>query len=94
MSIEASEIGKRIRTLRTERRESQLKLSQALDVSRESVTKIEAGSQFPSAVVLARLSEHYHASVDYILFGEVKSPELVKQLDHAISILRSVQRKI
>lgn len=94
MKIEAVEIGKRIRNLREAQHESQLKLSQALNVSRELVTKIESGGQFPSVVVLARLSEHYHVSADYILFGACRNPDIIEQLDQAISILKSVQRNI
>lgn len=50
------ELGGRIRALRKERGISQEALAQALDVSRQAVTKWEDGSSFPSTANLLALS--------------------------------------
>lgn len=51
-----NELGARIRTLRKERGLSQEALAQALEVSRQAVTKWEDGSSLPSTANLFALS--------------------------------------
>jgi transcriptional regulator with XRE-family HTH domain len=93
-SINSTTIGKRVRSLREAQHESQEKLAQTLNVSREMVSKIESGGQFPSVVVLSELSFHFHVSTDYILFGAYQKPDVIQQLDQVITILKSIQRKL
>ena len=87
-------VGARIRALREERHESQEKLAQKLNVSRETISKIESGGQYPSVVVLAGLSLHYNVSTDYLLFGDGQMPDVEQQLDQVIVILKSIRRKL
>lgn len=49
-----NELGARIRTLRKERGLSQEALAQALEVSRQAVTKWEDGSSLPSTATSSR----------------------------------------
>ena len=93
-NISSTTLGKIIRSLREERHESQEKLAQTLNVSREMVSKIESGGQFPSVVVLAGLSLHYNVSTDYLLFGDCHMPDVEQQLDQVIIILKSIRRKL
>lgn len=74
-SINSTIVGVRIRALREERHESQEKLAQKLNVSREMISKIESGGQHPSVVVLAALSLYYNVSTDYLLFGDGQMPD-------------------
>lgn len=93
-SIISMIVGARIRALREERHESQEKLAQKLNVSRETISKIESGGQYPSVVVLAGLSLHYNVSTDYLLFGDGQMPDVEQQLDQVIIVLKSIRRKL
>lgn len=57
-----NELGARIRTLRKERGLSQEALAQALEVSRQAVTKWEDGSSLPSTANLFALSGFFQYS--------------------------------
>lgn len=92
--ISAKDIGSRISTLRKSRHESQENLAQKISVSRELISKIESGSQYPSVIVLARLSDHYCVPSDFLLFGACNHPGIIEEIDHVILILKSVQRKL
>ena len=91
-SITATEVGARIRTLRETQHDSQEKLAQTLNVSRELISKIESGRQFPSVIALARLSDHYGVSADHILFGICKEKELTQQIDLVIASLKAIRK--
>jgi len=93
-SITTYEIGARIRALRESEHESQEKLVQALNVSRELISKIESGRQFPSVIVLARISIYFHVSVDSIIFGGHREAEVVRQLEHVILTLNSIKQRL
>ncbi len=93
-SITEIEVGTRIRALRQAQHDSQEKLAQALNVSRELISKIESGGQYPSVVILARLSEYFSIPSDYILFGNRQNWEIVQQLDQIIVTLKALQRKL
>lgn len=91
-SITAKEVGARIRSLREAQHDSQEKLAQTLNVSRELISKIESGRQYPSVLVLARLSELYGVSTDYILFGISQEQNLTQQLDQVIVTLKTIRK--
>ena len=93
-SISEIEVGTRIRKLRQAQHDSQEKLAQALNVSRELISKIESGGQYPSVIVLARLSEYFSIPSDYILFGNRHNREIAQQLDQVIVTLKALQRKL
>ena len=93
-SISAKEIGTRIRILREERHICQENLAQELNVSRELISKIEGGRQFPSAVVLAQLSLCFQVSADYLLLGSGHKPDLAQKLDQVILILKSLRQQL
>ena len=93
-SISAKEIGIRIRILREERHICQENLAQTLNVSRELISKIEGGRQFPSVVVLAQLSLCFQVSTDYLLLGSGHKPDLAQKLDQVIFILKSLRQQL
>lgn len=93
-SITAKEVGARIRSLREAQHDSQEKLAQTLNVSRELISKIESGRQYPSVLILARLSELYGVSTDYILFGINREKNLTQQLDRVIETLRTIRKSL
>ena len=93
-SINSLEVGARVHALRESQNESQERLAQSINVSRELITKIERGRQFPSAVVLSLLSEHYCVTTDYLLFGNNHVPDTIQMLDQAINLLKSIRNNI
>ena len=71
-------LGENIARLRAERGLSQGELAEALDVSRQSVSKWETGTSVPELDKLLRLSEVFGVSLDRLVKGETgeeKGPE-------------------
>jgi len=56
----------RLRTLRNERRWSQLQLAERLEVSRQSVNAIETGKYDPSLPLAFRVAELFERSIEEI----------------------------
>ena len=77
LSINKSEIGKRIRSFRIQNELKQAQFAESLDVSTNFISEIETGKKSISIETLCRLCEKYKLSADYILFGKeyVSSPE-------------------
>ena len=67
-------LGQNICRLRTERGLSQGDLADALDVSRQSISKWETDASVPELEKLRRLSELFHISLDALVGGEA-APE-------------------
>ena len=67
-------LGQNICRLRTERGLSQGDLADALDVSRQSISKWETDASIPELEKLLRLSELFHISLDALVGGEA-APE-------------------
>lgn len=57
----------RIRELREERHMTQVRLSIELGVSQETVSAYEKQKHYPSYTQLVKMSELFHASVDYLM---------------------------
>lgn len=65
-------LGKRISTLRAEKRLSQGDLAEKLEVSRQSVSKWETDSSVPDLDKLVKLSEVFGVSLDELVLGDKK----------------------
>ncbi len=57
----------RIHELRIEKGMTQIKLSESLGVTQETISAYETGKNLPSAANLLKLSKIFSASIDYIL---------------------------
>lgn len=65
----------RIRELRKELHMSQVRLSIELEVSQETVSAYENQKHYPSFMQLVKLSNLFHASIDYIMgLSDVRIP--------------------
>ena len=76
-------IGERISTLRKEQNISQGQLAQALDVSRQAVSKWENDQTSPDTLKLIRLAEVLDTEVEYLATGRkpvYESPPIVVNL--------------
>lgn len=80
-----NELGARIRALRKERGLSQEALAQALEVSRQAVTKWEDGSSLPSTANLFALSGFFGVPLAEL----TGTPEVAASLPNAASISKS-----
>lgn len=69
------QIGPRIQTLRRSRGWTQEQLAQALKVSRQAVSKWEAGQAMPDGANLVALSRAFGVSTDSLLLGEESMPD-------------------
>lgn len=83
-----NELGARIRTLRKERGLSQEALAQALEVSRQAVTKWEDGSSLPSTANLFALSGFFGVPLAEL----TGTPEVAAPLPNAASISKKQRR--
>lgn len=65
----------RIRELREETRMTQVRLSIELEVLQETISAYEKQKHYPSFVQLVKLSNLFHASIDYIMgLSDVRNP--------------------
>ena len=65
----------RIRSLREEINMTQIRLSTELEVSQETISAYETGRHNPSYALLVRMSNLFHASMDYIMgLSDVRIP--------------------
>lgn len=64
----------KLTNLRKEQKLSQLEVAEAISVSRQAVSKWEAGTTVPSTDNLKFLSDLYGVSVDYLLDNGVDTP--------------------
>ena len=88
-------IGKRIQQLRRDRHLSQEQLAEKLNVSQNTIAKIECGLRSPSIDFVVEMGEFFEASIDYILLGIVEDKEGKKQkLDQLIGQLDQVIEKL
>ncbi len=73
------ELHETIYQLRTAREMSQQELAEALDVSRQSISKWETGAAVPELDKLVRLSDVFGITLDELVRGEVRTGEPVAE---------------
>lgn len=70
MIYNAEEIGKRIKALRKEKKMTQLKLAEELNITDNFIAKIEGGSKNPSIDLFIQMSEFFGVSLDFLILGK------------------------
>lgn len=75
LSINASEIGTRIRDIRKKQGKTQAYYADLLFISPSYLALIEAGKRFPSMEVLIQIAKLCNVSMDYLIFGEEPDKE-------------------
>ena len=68
------ELSERLTLLRKEQGLSQMEVAQALDVSRQAVSRWEVGAAVPSTENLRMISKLYQVSFDYLVMGTEPQP--------------------
>ena len=101
MRHDLKECGKRIQQFRKEMNLSQEELAEKLNVSQNTIAKIECGLRRPSIDFLIELSMFFNTSMTYLVMGiypediEKKLPKekSMKQLKRLIKRLKNCWRK-
>lgn len=78
-------VGQRIKKLRKEIGETQAELGKAINISQNSISKIESGEVSVTLDNLIKIAEHYHVSTDYICIG-INNATLLETLTQFISL--------
>ena len=91
MRHDLKECGKRIQQFRQEMNLSQEELAEKLNVSQNTIAKIECGLRRPSIDFLIELSMFFNTSMNYLVFGvhpeDVEKETAKKEIDAAIEKL-------
>lgn len=61
------EIGKRLRALRKERKETQLQVAEAIDTATRHYQRFELGEALPGLEIFYALADHFQVNADYLL---------------------------
>lgn len=59
--------GKKLRSLREEKRLSQVELSKKLNITSQALSQYELGKRIPDAEMIIRIADFFDVSVDYLL---------------------------
>ncbi|TVU92552.1 helix-turn-helix domain-containing protein [Lactobacillus gasseri] len=74
-------IGNKIHDLRIQKHLTQIELSKILHVSQQTITKWENGKAEPSSSALAKISDYFNVSADYLLGKPEKNKSTVTDAD-------------
>ena len=99
MKMNPKETVKRIQLLRKQKGLSQEELADKLNVSSNTVAKIECGLRRPSVDFIVDLVNVFDTTVDYIVLGEEIEKErdydfLIREIDDAIGQLLELKEKL
>ncbi len=59
-----------LKSIRKQKKFSQLKVAMDLSISREALSYYENGKRSPDVTMLIRLSEYFNVSIDYLITGK------------------------
>lgn len=87
MKITNEEIGQRLLTARKKLGLSQTEMGEQADISRSYIGHVEHGDQNPSFEFLVKISEAFHISLDWLIFGRgqmeiIPEEHYLNQLGH------------
>ena len=91
------ECGTRIAHLRTDCGLTQIQAAEKLNVSVQHYRAVEAGRRSASIELLIEIAYAFHASLDYIIFGQSFEPRLQdfkSELQNVISTLKAMEKKL
>ena len=99
MKMNPKETGKRIQLLRKQKGLSQEELADKLNVSSNTVAKIECGLRRPSVDFVVDLVNFFDTTVDYIILGEEIKKErnydfLIREIDDKVEQLLALKENL
>ncbi len=74
-SINNAEVGKRIKEIRESNNLTQEQMAEILKVTTNAVRDYEKGNYGISKDVMLQIRQHFHVSIDYLLFGDSTDAE-------------------
>lgn len=86
-------MGQRIKKTRNEKQLTQEKLSEALGVSTEHLSRIESGAYRPSLGLIEKISEALHTDEVYLMFGSYSASGIDKELYDKIEALSKEKKQ-
>lgn len=98
MRHDLKECGKRIQQFRQEMNLSQEELAEKLNVSQNTIAKIECGLRRPSIDFLIELSMFFNTSINYLVFGvhpeDLEKEKSKREIDEAIEKIDEAIEKL
>lgn len=91
MEVSQVEVGKIIKTCRTEKNLTQEELANILFVSRQLISKWENGKSYPDLNQLIQLSDYFDVSLDELMRGD---QEMIKKKDTQVKTVEKGKRII
>lgn len=95
MFIDENACRQRIQNLRRMSGLTQEELADRISISANHLAKIESGIRFPSLDVLAQLSEYFHVTLDFLVFGhtvrEISLEEQALTLAEGLTVFASAK---
>ena len=79
MQFNQKEFGERVRNTRKDRGFTQETLADALNITREFITRIENGKNVCSFDLLINIAKLLNCSTDYLLLGEESEREVLRK---------------
>lgn len=93
MAFDPTVTGNKIRILREERKMSQFKLGDKLDLTRVYIGKLERGESVANVRIYVAIADFFDVSLDYLLAD--KTNDFVRaKIQTAVEILESVERSL
>lgn len=97
MRYDLKECGKRIQQLRKERGLTQEQLAEKLNVSQNTIAKIESGLRRPSIDFLIELSMFFNTSMNYLVLGvhpeDIEKEAAKREIDETVEkIDRTIEK--
>lgn len=98
MKYDLKECGKRVQRLRKEKGLSQEQLAEKLNVSQNTIAKIESGLRRPSIDFLIELSMFFKTSMSFLVLGvhpeDVEKESTKREIDEAIGMIDQTIEKL
>lgn len=95
MYFDQTEFGKRLKTLREEKRLSQEQAAEELNISVVHYRCIERGTRGCSIDLLLDIASFFHVSTDYLLLGRCADREhTIRKLESVQSVLAQLIREM
>ncbi|QLG36933.1 helix-turn-helix transcriptional regulator [Paenibacillus sp. E222] len=90
VNLNLKEVGKRIRLVRKSRYRTAKAFSEFLGLSERHIHNIESGKNLPSFEILAQITNEFHVTIDFILFGQKRGLVYEENWDALLNTFNSL----
>ncbi|KHD44796.1 helix-turn-helix domain-containing protein [Streptococcus hongkongensis] len=85
------DIGKKLKSARNDNHLTQEKVSELMQVSRQTISNWENGKSYPDVISIIILSDLYHISLDELLKEDI---EMIQHIEESTNIVKSNKKLI